>query len=121
MPTLASSSAVHSVWLCQAEIRTAVVRSFFISFLPTYNLNGEYTAFGRIVSGIDVLGCITKHDPDAKKEEGAIPPRLDEIIEAKVIRKRNHEYKPNKSPPPTEAQLQEQQLRMQQQQMQRQQ
>ena len=94
---------------------------FFICFMPTYNLNGEYTAFGRIVSGIEVLGCITKHDPDAKKEEGAIPPRLDEIIEAKVIRKRNHEYKPNKSPPPTEAQLQEQQLRMQQQQMQRQQ
>ena len=89
---------------------------FFICFLPTYNLNGEYTAFGRIISGIDVLGCITKHDPDAKKEEGAIPPRLDEIIEVKVIRKRNHEYKPNKSPPPTEAQLQEQQLKMQRQQ-----
>ena len=93
---------------------------FFICFMPVFNLNGEYTAFGRVVSGIDVLGCITHFDPDAKKEEGAVKPRLDEIIEAKVIRKRNHEYKPNKSPPPTEEQLREQQLKMQQQQQQRQ-
>ncbi len=73
---------------------------FFICFLPVFNLNGEYTSFGRVVSGIEVLGCLTKFDPEAKKEDGDIPPMLDEIIEAKVVRKRDHEYKPNKLPEP---------------------
>ena len=69
---------------------------FFICFVPTYNLNGEYTAFGRIVSGIEVIGNLAQVNPDEKKKEGEIPPVIDAIIEAKVVRKRNHEYKPNK-------------------------
>ncbi len=78
---------------------------FFICFLPTFNLNGQYTSFGRVVSGIEVLGCLAKVNPDEKKKEGEIPPVIDEIIEAKVIRKRSHEYKPAKAPlppPPTQ-------------------
>ena len=69
---------------------------FFICFVPTFNLNGQYTAFGRIVSGIDVIGNLAQVNPDEKKKEGEVPAVLDEIIEAKVVRKRNHEYKPNK-------------------------
>jgi len=78
---------------------------FFICFMPTFSLNGQYTSFGRVVSGIEVLGCLQKVNPEEKKKEGEIPPVLDEIIEAKVIRKRNHEYKPTKaplSPPPAQ-------------------
>lgn len=73
---------------------------FFICFLPTFSLNGQYTSFGRVVSGIEVLGCLQKVNPEEKKKEGEIPPVLDEIIEAKVVRKRNHEYKPTKAPIP---------------------
>jgi peptidylprolyl isomerase len=69
---------------------------FFICFVPTFNLNGQYTAFGRIVSGMDVIGNLAQVNPDEKKKEGEVPPVIDEIIEAKVVRKRNHEYKPNK-------------------------
>ncbi len=74
---------------------------FFICFMPTFSLNGEYTSFGRVVSGIEVLGCLQKVNPEEKKKEGEIPPILDEVIEAKVIRKRSHEYKPNKAPMPS--------------------
>ncbi len=69
---------------------------FFICYIPTYNLNGKHTAFGRVVKGIDVIGNLTKVNPDEKKKEGEAPVVIDEIIEAKVVRKRNHEYKPNK-------------------------
>ncbi len=72
---------------------------FFICYVPAFNLNGQYTAFGRIVKGMEVIGNFSKVDPDEKKKEGeAPPPMLDEIIEAKVISKRKHEYKPNKVP-----------------------
>jgi cyclophilin family peptidyl-prolyl cis-trans isomerase len=68
---------------------------FFICFLPTFNLNGQYTSFGRIISGIEVIGNLTHINPeDEKKDEE--PKVLDEIIEAKVLRKRNHEYAPHK-------------------------
>jgi cyclophilin family peptidyl-prolyl cis-trans isomerase len=69
---------------------------FFMCFMPAFNLNGKYTAFGRIVKGIEVIGNLAQVDPEAKKKEDEPPVVLDEIIEAKVIRKRNHEYKPNK-------------------------
>jgi peptidylprolyl isomerase len=69
---------------------------FFICYLPTYTLNGKYTAFGRVVKGIDVIGNFAQVNPDEKKKEGEGPVVLDEIIEAKVIRKRSHEYKPHK-------------------------
>ncbi|MDX1927329.1 MAG: peptidylprolyl isomerase [Pirellulaceae bacterium] len=69
---------------------------FFICYMPAQNLNGQYTAFGRVVKGIEVIGNLAKVNPDEKKKEDAAPVVLDEIIEAKVVRKRNHEYKPNK-------------------------
>ena len=71
---------------------------FFICYMPAPNLNGQYTAFGRVVQGIEVIGNLAQVNPDEKKKEDAAPVVLDEIIEAKVVRKRNHEYKPNKVP-----------------------
>ncbi len=72
---------------------------FFICFVPAFNLNGQYTAFGRIVKGMEVIGNLAQINPDEKKKEGEAPAAmLDEVIEAKVVRKRNHEYKPNKTP-----------------------
>ena len=66
---------------------------FFLTFVPTKNLDGLHTAFGRVVKGIDVLSKIRRRDPDATPPL----PQPDEIIEAKVLRKRPHEYKPTKS------------------------
>jgi cyclophilin family peptidyl-prolyl cis-trans isomerase len=36
---------------------------FFITFGPTPNLDGGYTIFGQVVSGMDVVNAITRRDP----------------------------------------------------------
>lgn len=70
---------------------------FFISFLPVPDLNTQYTAFGRITAGIEVLGNLVRVNPEAEEEEKKKPAgMLDEIISIEVLSKRNHEYKPNK-------------------------
>jgi cyclophilin family peptidyl-prolyl cis-trans isomerase len=67
---------------------------FFITFRPTPTLNGEHTVFGRVVSGWDVLEKIQRRDPD---QPGS--PAPDKTIKAEVLRKRSHEYVPNKVAP----------------------
>jgi cyclophilin family peptidyl-prolyl cis-trans isomerase len=37
---------------------------FFITFGPTEQLNGGYTIFGQVTSGMDVVNAITRRDPD---------------------------------------------------------
>jgi cyclophilin family peptidyl-prolyl cis-trans isomerase len=67
---------------------------FFITFVPTPQLNGRHTAFGRVIEGMDVLAKIQRRDPDA-----APPlPQPDTIVKAEVIRKRDHKYVPTKVP-----------------------
>ncbi|QDU44046.1 peptidylprolyl isomerase [Symmachiella dynata] len=56
---------------------------FFLTHLPTAHLNGKHTVFGRIIEGIDV---------NAGMEQG------DKIKSAKVLRKREHPYKPKTNP-----------------------
>lgn len=36
---------------------------FFITFGPTPQLNGGYTIFGQVISGMDVVNGITRRDP----------------------------------------------------------
>ncbi len=37
---------------------------FFITFVPTPQLNGGYTIFGQVISGMDVVNGITRRDPN---------------------------------------------------------
>ncbi|HMU72237.1 MAG TPA: peptidylprolyl isomerase, partial [Ferruginibacter sp.] len=37
---------------------------FFITFGPAEFLNGGYTIFGQVISGMDVVNAITRRDPD---------------------------------------------------------
>lgn len=37
---------------------------FFITFVPTPQLNGGYTIFGQVVDGMDVVNGITRRNPD---------------------------------------------------------
>jgi len=37
---------------------------FFITFVPTPDLNGGYTIFGQVISGMDVVNGITRRNPD---------------------------------------------------------
>ena len=65
---------------------------FFITFLPTPQLNGIHTAFGRVIEGMDVLAKIQRIDPGEAQK-----PEPDKIIKAEVIRKRpGVNYVPNK-------------------------
>jgi cyclophilin family peptidyl-prolyl cis-trans isomerase len=41
---------------------------FFITLGPWPDLNGKYTLFGKVVSGLDVVQQITPRDPTANPE-----------------------------------------------------
>jgi cyclophilin family peptidyl-prolyl cis-trans isomerase len=62
---------------------------FFITHLPTAHLDGDpdpmtkHTVFGRVVEGLDVAAAIQQGD---------------QIVSAKVVRKRNHPYVPKTHP-----------------------
>jgi cyclophilin family peptidyl-prolyl cis-trans isomerase len=53
--------------------------SFFLVLGPAPHLDGQYTAFGRITEGLDVLAAFEKEEVD-----GETPKRRLEIVEAKV-------------------------------------
>ena len=65
---------------------------FFITFRPTFHLNGKHTVFGRVTKGLEVLEKLQRINPESPD------PRIvpDKIIKAEVIRKRDHEYVVNK-------------------------
>jgi cyclophilin family peptidyl-prolyl cis-trans isomerase len=37
---------------------------FFITYAPASRLNGDYTIFGQVISGMDVVNDITSRDPE---------------------------------------------------------
>ena len=75
---------------------------FFITYEPTVFLDGRHTVFGRVIKGMENAGRLlptheTKEEKDKPPEEVVIESVTpDRILTAKVIRKRNHEYRPNK-------------------------
>ena len=64
---------------------------FFLTFAPTGHLTGKHTVFGRVIKGMEVLAKLRRRNP-----EDANPPKPDKIITAKVLRKRDHPYVPEK-------------------------
>jgi len=56
---------------------------FFITHTPTVHLNGKHTVFGRVLSGLDVARSIEPNEV---------------IVSLGVLRKRDHEYEPQKLP-----------------------
>ncbi|MGC3965927.1 MAG: peptidylprolyl isomerase [Pirellulales bacterium] len=104
--TSAALSMAHS------GVKNSGGSQFFITFCPTYQLDGKaisskveqhpHTVFGRVVEGFDVLPKLQKRDTSSNPHgsaSGPLPP-ADKIIEAKVLRKRNHPYEPTKLPEP---------------------
>ena len=67
---------------------------FFLCFVPTDQLNGRHTAFGRVIEGMEVLGDLTRIDPSAPGPH----PEPDGIISTEVIRDRGHDYEFEKGP-----------------------
>lgn len=67
---------------------------FYIAFSPIPILDSRHTVFGRIVKNIEFLGLLK--EVDLTDEEARKDPHLqpDRIISAKVLKKRDHEYRP---------------------------
>ena len=80
-----------------SEKRNTGDSRFFIALAPLPNVSGTQTVVGRVKTGMDVVYSINKthaiEEDNATPIEGAKP---DKIIAATVVRKRDHEYKPNK-------------------------
>ena len=79
-----------SVSMAKTAARNTGGSQFFFNLVPTPHLNGEHTVFGRIVEGIENLSKILKSDPAEPNKPATT------IIKAEVLRKRDHEYVPNK-------------------------
>jgi cyclophilin family peptidyl-prolyl cis-trans isomerase len=62
---------------------------FFLTFAPTRHLDGEHTVFGRVIRGMEVLAELQRRNPQSPN-----PPKADQILEARVLRKGDHEYVP---------------------------
>ncbi len=70
---------------------------FFLTFARTDFLDGRHTCFGRVISGSELLDDIERTHISINGTEQPIPNvEKDRIIKAEVIRKRDHEYKPQK-------------------------
>jgi cyclophilin family peptidyl-prolyl cis-trans isomerase len=67
---------------------------FYIAKTDLPHLDNDYTVFGRVVEGIECLGLLRQLNL-SNKEEREAKKRPDIIISARVIRKRDHDYKPN--------------------------
>lgn len=71
---------------------------FFIMFRPSgpaagVDLNGRHAVFGRVIKGFDVLAKLRRTYSEKNEPNGAKP---DKLIEATVLRKRDHDYVPRK-------------------------
>ena len=63
---------------------------FFLTFKATSFLDGKHTVFGQVVQGMEIVDKFQRIDPE--KPNPYVQP--DKIIEARVLRKRNHPYVP---------------------------
>jgi cyclophilin family peptidyl-prolyl cis-trans isomerase len=62
---------------------------FFLTFLATPHLDGQHTAFGRVIEGMDSVANLEKMNPEAPNPNM----QPSKIVKATVVRKRDHEYK----------------------------
>jgi cyclophilin family peptidyl-prolyl cis-trans isomerase len=56
---------------------------FFITYAPVPSLNGSYTIFGKVLSGMDVLEKLTPRDP----QPGVSLPPGDKLISVTIEEK----------------------------------
>lgn len=67
---------------------------FYIAYLPLPPVDERNAVFGRIISGIEVIGLfkpVDLTDEETRKDQSIRP---DTVIRAEVLRKRDHDYRP---------------------------
>jgi peptidyl-prolyl cis-trans isomerase B (cyclophilin B) len=67
------------VSMARTDDPDSATTSFFLMLAPSPHLDGQYSAFGRIVEGMEVLAAFEKEEVD-----GETPKRRLEIVEARV-------------------------------------
>jgi cyclophilin family peptidyl-prolyl cis-trans isomerase len=77
-----------SLSMAHSSQRDSAGSQFFICFQPLPNLDGQYTVFGRVVEGFDVLAKLQRCQPGDVNTP-------DKILKATVRAKRNHKYEPS--------------------------
>jgi cyclophilin family peptidyl-prolyl cis-trans isomerase len=64
---------------------------FFLTFVATPHLDGKHTVFGQVIQGMENVDKLKRRDPRVGGD-------ADKIVTATVVRKRDHEYKPQTLP-----------------------
>lgn len=85
-----------SVSMAKTAAKDTGGSQFFLCMVPTYHLDGQHTVFGRIVKGLEVLAKIERTESDDPEDKDFKAGEPTTLFDAKVVRKRDHEYKPNK-------------------------
>lgn len=85
-----------SLSMAKTAARDTGGSQFFMCMRPTPQLDGVHTVFGRVVKGLEVLAKIERTESDNPDDKDFKPGELTTLFDAKVIRKRDHEYKPKK-------------------------
>jgi cyclophilin family peptidyl-prolyl cis-trans isomerase len=85
-----------SLSMAKTAARDTGGSQFFMCMRPTPQLDGVHTVFGRVIRGLEVLAKIERTESDDPEDKEYKPGELSTLFEAKVIRKRDHEYKPKK-------------------------
>ena len=67
------------VSMARGDDPDSATTSFFLVLGPSPHLDGQYSAFGRVVEGLDVLDAMEKEEVDGEK-----PKRRIELIEATI-------------------------------------
>ena len=67
------------VSMARTDDPDSATTSFFLMLAPATNLDGQYSAFGRVVSGLEVLDAVEKEEVN-----GETPKRRLELIEATI-------------------------------------
>ncbi len=87
-----------SISMANQNVRNSGSSQFFLCLAPQPGLDGRHTVFGRVIEGLDAMSNleITATEGENGKEEPIAEAVPSIIYSAKVIRKREHEYKPKK-------------------------
>jgi peptidylprolyl isomerase len=70
-----------TVGMARASSPDSADSQFFICFAPAPNLDGKYTIWGQVTSGMDVVDKIKK---GSQSQNGAVAPPADKIVSLRL-------------------------------------
>jgi peptidylprolyl isomerase len=77
----------------QRVIPESAGSQIFFAYQPLRGIDNDHTIFGQVIEGWDAIEALTRVNPTKKDGDRSVMP--DRVIEAKVLRKRDHPYVPD--------------------------